>query len=87
MVGLLLRLGEHDRDRLAVPMDPVVLHHRTLDHGRPALVAVLRSRQRRLRPWRVLMGHHQHDAGRGHRRRRVDGTIRPLAMVLETSAA
>ena len=62
VVGLLLRLGEHHRDRLAVPVDRVVLHHRqVVAAGR---LGRGHEQRRRLHPRRVAMGHHQHDAGR-----------------------
>ena len=63
MVGLLLCLGQDDRDRLAVPVDAVVLHDRQV-----AAAGRLRRGQeqrRRLHPRGVAIGHHEHDAGRG----------------------
>ena len=63
MVGLLLRLGQDDRDRLAVPMDAVVLHD--LQAAAPGRLGAGQEQGRGLHPRGIAVGHDEHDAGRG----------------------
>ena len=70
VIGLLLRLGEHDRDRLAVPVDSVVLHDRQV--RRPRRGRRRTEHRRRVHPWRVQVSHHRHDARRSLGRRGID---------------
>ena len=70
MLGLLLRLGEHNGDRLAVPVDAVILHDRqVVGTGRLGLA---HERRRSIELWGVAMRHHQNDARRRFGRMRVD---------------
>ena len=68
VVGLLLRLGQHDGHRLAVPVHGVVLHDGQVAAGHAVALA---ERFRRLHPRRVAMGHHQGNAGRQLGGRRI----------------
>ncbi len=70
MVGLLLRLGEHDGDRLAVPVDAVILHDRQVV-GTGGL-GLAHERRRFIQLRGVAMGHHQDDARRRFGRSGVD---------------
>jgi hypothetical protein len=62
--GRLQRLGQHDRDRLALVADLVALHR----HERRGQ----RRRGRLREPGQVSLGQHAHDAGRGQRGGCVD---------------
>jgi hypothetical protein len=62
MVGLFLGRGQHQRQRLAVVIHPVVLEYRQAFAGHRLF---RRQEQRhRFHGRRVLVGHHQHHAGR-----------------------
>ncbi len=86
VVGLLLRFGQHDGDRLAVPVDAVVLHDRQV---------VAASGRRRadmntgmlLHARRVRVRHDQHDPGRRLGRAVSSARCGPSASVLNASAA
>ena len=70
MLGLLLRLGEHDGDRLAVPVDAIILHDRqVVGTGRLGLA---HERRRFIELRGVAMRHHQDDARRRFGRGGVD---------------
>jgi hypothetical protein len=62
MLSLLLRLGEHDGDRLAVPVHAIILHDRQIVGTRGLRLAHERRRFIELRG--VAMRHHQDDARR-----------------------
>ena len=61
VLGLFLGLGEHDGDRLPVPVDAVILHDRQIV-GTGGL-RLAHERRRRIELRRVAMRHHQDDAG------------------------
>jgi hypothetical protein len=69
VVGLLLRLGQHDGHGLAVPVHAIVLHHRQVAAGHAVAVE---HHLRRFQARRVAMGHHQGDARGGLGRRGVE---------------
>ena len=60
MVGLFLRLGEHNGDRLAVPVDAVILHDRQV--VRTGGLGLAHERRRGIQLRGVAMRHHQDDA-------------------------
>jgi hypothetical protein len=63
VVSLLLGFGQDHGDRLAVPVDAVVLHDRQVAApGRPGRG---QEQRRRLHPRGVAMGHDERHAGRG----------------------
>jgi hypothetical protein len=62
VAGLFLRFGVHERHRLAVPVDAVILRDRqVVGAGRLGLA---HQRRRFIQLRRVAMRHHQDDAGR-----------------------
>ena len=60
VVGLLLCLGQDDRDRLTVPMNGLVLHHGQV--GAPGRFGAGKEQRRRLHARRVAVGHDKDDA-------------------------
>jgi hypothetical protein len=71
MVGLFLGLGQHQRHRLAVPVDLVVLEDRQLVAA--GGLGRRHEQRHRLHLRRVLVAHHQHHAGRAFRAAGVEG--------------
>ena len=70
VVGLFLRLGEHERDRLAVPVDAVILHDGQIV-GTGGL-GLAHERRRFIEFRRVAMSHHEDDARRRLGRSDID---------------
>jgi hypothetical protein len=83
MVGVLLRPGEHHRDRLPVPVNAAVLHDGQVVAGH-SFHRFAEERRRRLHRRSVLVGHDENHAGSGLGRGRVqrrdpasgDGAVR-----------
>ena len=65
LIGHFLRLGNHDRHRLPVPMDPLILKHRQIAHRRAASIG--RHIVWCLHSGRVLVCHHGNDTGQTRR--------------------
>ena len=73
VLGLLLRLRENQRDRLAVPVNLRILQHQQRASG-----SAFRKQRRRGELRRVLMRQHQQHARRGLGLTRIDGHDAPL---------